>query len=105
VLAILRARPRSLHPTAPLFPNSVGQPDARWIAKRLPAAIRAAGLVDFRPHDLRHTFASRPVMQGVSLLAVQQLGGWKSLSMVQRYAHLADGHLAEAVERLAGQSG
>ena len=40
-------------------------------------------------------------MAGVDLRSVQELGGWKSLKMVQRYSHLAPAHLHEAVERLA----
>ena len=52
------------------------------------------------PHVLRHTFASRLVMAGVNLRAVQKLGGWSSLDLVQRYAHLSDAHKAEAVERI-----
>jgi len=39
-------------------------------------------------------------MAGVDLLSVQKLGGWRTLSMVQRYAHLAPDHLRAAVERL-----
>jgi hypothetical protein len=39
-------------------------------------------------------------MAGVDLRTVQELGGWKTLAMVQRYAHLAPSRLAEAVERL-----
>src|SRR5262249_6618853 len=35
------------------------------------------------------------------LLFVQRLGGWRTLSMVQRHAHLAPDHLRAAVERLA----
>jgi Phage integrase family len=35
-------------------------------------------------HGNRHTFASRLVMADVDLRAVQELGGWKILSMVQR---------------------
>jgi len=31
---------------------------------------------------------------------VQELGGWSSLGLVQRYAHLSPGHKAEALERL-----
>ena len=53
------------------------------------------------PHVLRHTFASRLVMAGVDLRTVQELGGWSSLDLVQRYSHLAPGHLAAAVERIA----
>ena len=51
-------------------------------------------------HCNRHTFASRLVMAGVDLLTVQKLGGWRTLAMVQRYAHLAPGHLRAAVDRL-----
>jgi integrase len=70
------------------------------------AALRAAGhassgLDGYTWHGNRHTFASRLVMAGVDLRTVQELGGWKSLKMVQRYSHLAPGHLHEAVERLA----
>jgi site-specific recombinase XerD len=39
-------------------------------------------------------------MAGVDLRTVQELGGWKSLKMVQRYVHLSPGHLLAAVERL-----
>jgi site-specific recombinase XerD len=51
-------------------------------------------------HALRHTFASRLVAAGVDLRTVQELGGWRTLSMVQRYAHLSPGHLVAAVERI-----
>jgi site-specific recombinase XerC len=62
---------------------------------------RDASLLDgYTWHCNRHTFASRLVMAGVDLLSVQKLGGWRTLAMVQRYAHLAPSHLAEAVERL-----
>ncbi len=51
-------------------------------------------------HALRPTFASRLVAAGVDLRTVQELGGWRTLSMAQRYAHLAPGHLAAAVEKI-----
>jgi hypothetical protein len=35
------------------------------------------------------------------LLTVKELGGWKSLTMVQRYAHLSPSHRRAAIERLA----
>jgi integrase len=62
------------------------------------AACRRAKLTDVTPHVLRHTFASRLVMNGADLRTVQELGGWKSMSMVERYSHLSDRHKAEAVE-------
>ena len=40
-------------------------------------------------HETEHSFASRLVMAGVDLRTVQELGGWKTLGMVQRYARLA----------------
>jgi site-specific recombinase XerD len=61
----------------------------------------AQGSEDVSPHVLRHTFASRLAMAGVDLRTIQELGGWKTLSMVQRYAHLSPSHKAEAVERIA----
>lgn len=39
-------------------------------------------------------------MAGVDLRTIQELGGWRSLKMVERYSHLLPGHKAEAVERL-----
>ena len=33
-------------------------------------------------------------------LTIKEVGGWKTLAMVQRYTHLAPGHLHAAVERV-----
>jgi integrase len=60
----------------------------------------AIGLDGYTWHCNRHTFASRPVMAGVDLRTVQDLGGWRTVRMVQRYAHLVSDHLQAAVERL-----
>jgi hypothetical protein len=43
-------------------------------------------------------------MTGVDLRTVQELGGWRTLGMVQRYAHLGPAHLHAAVERLVTES-
>jgi len=37
-------------------------------------------------------------MAGTDLLAIKEVGGWKALAMVQRYAHLTPNRLHEAVE-------
>jgi integrase len=63
-------------------------------------AVKKAGLKGFRWHDLRHTWASWAVMNGVSLRELMELGGWKTFSMVQRYSHLSKDHLAEAANRV-----
>ena len=60
----------------------------------------AAGLRPLRWHDLRHTWASWAVQSGVTLHELMLLGGWRSFSMVLRYAHLAPGHLALAAAKV-----
>jgi site-specific recombinase XerC len=57
-----------------------------------------------RGDALRHTFASRLVADGVDLRTVQELGGWRTLSMVQRYTHLSPGYLAAAVEKIVAST-
>ena len=81
----------------------VGQDGARLgsIRGAFRTACKAAGITGATPHTLRHTFASRLVMKGVDLPTVQDLGGWQTLGMVERYSHLSPGHKANAVERLA----
>ena len=100
VRAILARRPRSLDGSTLIFPNSLGNTDLHWAEKDFPEAVDEAGIKDFRLHDTRHTFASRLAMEGVDLLPIKELGGWKTLSMVQRYAHLSPGHQRQAIERL-----
>lgn len=48
-------------------------------------------------HVLRHTFASRFVMNGGNILTLQKILGHQSLAMTMRYAHLAPDHLQDAV--------
>jgi integrase len=54
-------------------------------------ALRRAGIEHFRWHDLRHVWATWHVMARTSLGELQELGAWKSESMVRRYAHFAPG--------------
>jgi integrase len=61
-------------------------------------AIEKAGINDLRFHDLRHTFATRLIQCGVGIYEVQKLGRWKSVSMVQRYAHHYPESLRSAIE-------
>ncbi|UOO81245.1 site-specific integrase [Uruburuella testudinis] len=56
-------------------------------------SLLKAGIENFTWHDLRHTWASWLVQRGIPLRVLQGMGGWKTLSMVQRYAHLAPEHL------------
>ena len=65
--------------------------------------IRArAGLQDLRLHDLRHSFASFLINEGVSLYVVQALLGHANARTTQRYAHLASDTLTDATEIVDG---
>lgn len=64
------------------------------------AAVKRAKIEDFRFHDLRHTFGSHLVMQGVDLRTVQQVMGHKDIKMTMRYSHLSPEYVHEAIERL-----
>ncbi len=77
-----------------------GQPIVNANTRAWRKALKRAGIEDFRWHDLRHTWASWHRMQGTPTHELQQIGGWKTGAMVERYAHLAPDHLANAAARL-----
>lgn len=85
--------------TGLVFPSPAGSRMGN-INSSWEALCDAAGLEDFRFHDLRHTFASRLVQAGVDLNTVRELLGHSDIRMTLRYAHLAPDKLAEAVARL-----
>jgi integrase len=59
-----------------------------------------AGLPDVRFHDLRHSFASLLVSDGVSLQVIGGLLGHTQAQTTMRYSHLADDALREATTRV-----
>ena len=86
------------HPTHVFSFN--GRPIIQVSTKAWYKGLEAAGIEDFRWHDLRHTWASWHVQNGTPLFALQELGGWESPEMVRRYAHLSADHLAPYADRL-----
>lgn len=97
VLRELRQKNQLKSPHVFCFPNGER---IRHIKNGFLGACRRAGLEDFHFHDLRHTFASHLVMNGVGLKAVQELLGHADMKMTMRYAHLSHEHLREAVSVL-----
>jgi integrase len=98
-LAVLRER-RGIHkrwvfgnPDYPLTKAS----NRAWYNALRRSKLKGTGVVW---HTLRHTWASWAVMSGVRLEEVMKLGGWKTYSMVLRYAHLAPEHMAEAAAKV-----
>ena len=70
------------------------------LQKGFDAACKRCGIDDFRIHDLRHTFASWLVMDGVSLYLVKDLLGHSSVAVTKRYAHLSPDQGRVAVQQL-----
>ena len=97
--AILERQPRSgsaLVFPSPLDPDRPFSRDLKlWNSVR-----KDAGLEDVRIHDLRHTFASHAVLQGVPLPVVSRLLGHRHPSMTMRYAHVGDRETETAAERV-----
>jgi len=59
---------------------------------------KRAGLSGVRMHDLRHTYVSVAMKDGIDPFTLKEILGHKNLTTTLRYAHLAD----DAVQRAAG---
>lgn len=81
-----------------VFPSKAGGIASIYKAWNL--ARKASGVTNFKFHDIRHTAASYLAMSGASLLEIAEVLGHRTLQMVKRYAHLADSHTAQVVERM-----
>ena len=80
-----------------LFPFA----DDAAVSRAFRRAIERAGIKDFKLHDLRHTFASHQVMvAGTTGRGLQALLGHKDARMTQRYSHLSQQYLRDAVNRV-----
>jgi integrase len=66
---------------------------------------KAAQLEHVRIHDLRHTYASNAIAQGVPIAMVGNLLGHTQIQTTMRYIHLADSARREAAAQVAGAIG
>ena len=61
---------------------------------------RKAALPDVRLHDLRHSFASVAIAQGIPLASIGKLLGHALPETTARYAHLADEVISDSADRI-----
>ena len=95
---IIERQPRG--ESAFVFPSPRDAVHPRAHLKLWYAVRRNAEIEDVRLHDLRHTFASHAVMNGVPVPVVARLLGHANVTMTLRYAHLADREIEAAAERI-----
>jgi integrase len=63
------------------------------------AAVKSAGIKNFRFHDLRHSSATYLAREGATEQQLKAIGGWKS-NVVSRYVHLAAEDAKAVVQKM-----
>ena len=63
------------------------------------AALRADIKKKISPHTLRHSFATHLVENGADIQLVQHMMGHASITTTERYIHMSQRHLRDAVTR------
>ena len=86
-------------------PRASGRGGADFERRVFHKALEKAGLRRIRFHDLRHTFASRLLQNGESIVYVKDQLGHHSIKVtVDVYGHLVPGANKAAVDRLDQQA-
>jgi integrase len=67
--------------------------------------LEAAGIEDFRFHDLRHTFASWARIDGADLADLKEALDHSSIGMTMRYAHIQPETHRTAFDRVSDRLG
>ena len=88
-----------------VFPSPRGEGPRGPINVQWAKLRRAAALPDVRLHDLRHSFASVAINQGISLVQIGRLLGHALIETTSRYAHLEDRSISEAAVRISRSVG
>jgi integrase len=74
------------------------------IKRSFTRAVTAAGIEDFRFHDLRHTAATRMADAGADVFTLMKILGHADIRMTSRYTHATDNALRRAVANLDANS-
>ncbi len=88
-------------PDAKLFKSSHNTPyTPDGVKANFKRACRRARLPDVRFHDLRHTFASDSLASRMPMMVLRDILGHTSVKTTERYAHLADAQVIQAMKDL-----
>jgi integrase len=90
---LLASLPRPLDSTAPVLPRRKPLVLTRSFAR----LCQRLAIADLTFHDLRHDVGSQLAMANVPIRTIAEVLGHRKLEMTLRYAHLAPGHLREAM--------
>lgn len=99
-----RAKRKAYAASPFLFPGRGGSHYRPNTVRRVCADIRG-GCLDLdglSPHVLRHTYATRAVVNGVDIARLQKLLGHSSIRTTERYLHPTVQDLSAAVTKVAG---
>ncbi len=86
-----------------LFYNTQTKTHQKDIKRFWLEVCKKAKIKDATIHDLRHTFASVLVSNGVGLEVIGKLVGHSNIRTTQRYAHLANSSLKQATSMFANK--
>ncbi|MCA3562346.1 MAG: site-specific integrase [Aestuariivirga sp.] len=102
-VTVLKALPRTASPFVFFSDSAAGH--IMDLKKAWLSALSRAKLRRLRLHDLRHSFASAAIRQGVSLYVVGKLLGHRQATTTQRYAHLEQEVARDALDKIAKATG
>jgi integrase len=94
------------HRVGPVFLTNRGKPYkyvedcGGQIKTGFNGACRRAKIKNFTPHDCRHTWATWHYAANRDVPGLQGLGGWASIEMVMRYAHVNVEHMAPSIKAM-----